>query len=351
MPKVGIVIVNYKNYVNRFLADCRDSLRLQTYPAENFQVYIVDNASSEESRAYIKDEYSEAIIIPREDGNYSAANNAGIKKAQDNGCKYFVIANMDTIFDKDWLAELVAAIDAKPDAGMVQSKILLEGKEKINSLGNVQHYLGFGYTLGYNELSTKQTSTEITEIKGYASGCSFITKDKVLQKIGLYNEEYYMYHDDLEMGWRARLTGYKIYLAPKSILQHKYEFSRSVRMLFYMERNRQIAMLSYYDWRTLILIFPGWLIMEWGMWFYALTKGWLKTKIKATAYFFKSNSWKKIATTRKQAKGLRKISEKKAIENLSGEVLFQEIENPLLKYVANPILNMYWHLIKLVIFW
>ena len=87
MPgKAGVVLVNYKDYVNKFLDECRDSLREQSYT--DFNVYIVDNASSETSREYIENNYPEAIIVPRADGNYAAANNAGMKKAKEDGCEY-----------------------------------------------------------------------------------------------------------------------------------------------------------------------------------------------------------------------------------------------------------------------
>jgi len=118
--KTAIVLVNYKDYVNRFLAECRDSLRSQNYLKDLFAVYIVDNASSSESRKYISEAYPEAIIVPRSDGNYSAANNAGIKKGVEDGCEYFVIANMDTKFHVDWLAELIKALESGDNIGLVQ---------------------------------------------------------------------------------------------------------------------------------------------------------------------------------------------------------------------------------------
>ena len=83
MKKVGIVLVNYKEYANKYLSACRDSLRIQTY--SNFIVYIVDNASSAESLSYLKNLYPEAVILPREDGNYCAANNLGMKQAINDG--------------------------------------------------------------------------------------------------------------------------------------------------------------------------------------------------------------------------------------------------------------------------
>jgi hypothetical protein len=355
MPeKAGVILVNYKDYVNKFLAECRDSLRKQSYP--DFNVYIVDNAGSEASGEYIKNNYPEAIIIPREDGNYAAANNAGMKKAKEDGCHYFVIANMDTRFAPKWLEELVKAMDNLEDAGFVQSKMLLYPQTEeewhhpdINSLGNIMNYLGFGFTGAYRE---KDREVEgYPEIAGYASGCSFITTGTVIDRIGYYDEEYWMYHDDVEMGWRVKLAGYKIYLAPKSVVYHKYEFGRSVRMLYYMERNRYLAILHYYTCPTILLLLPAIVAMDLGMIFYSIPGGWAKTKFKANLYFLKPSTWKKIVRKRKKVKNLRTVKEKDIIKHFEGRVLFQEIENPVLKYIANPLFNIYWKIIKKLVHW
>lgn len=358
MEKVGLVMVNYKDYAKNFLDECRDSLRAQTFPKEITNVYIVDNASSPETVEYLNKTYPEAIVVPREDGNYSAANNAGIKKAKEDGCKYFVIVNMDVKFDEHWLEELVKAIKSDKKIGFVQSMILLYPKNdeewkkpKINSIGNVSHYLGFGFTRGYNEPLANYPDQELQPIKGYSSGCSFITTDEVLEKIGGYDEEYYMYHDDLEMSWRLKLAGYKIMMAPKSIMYHKYEFARSVRMLYYMERNRFLAIFSYYKWLTIVLFLPALAFMELGMWAYAILNGWIMTKIKVKWYFWKPSTWKHIFRVRKEVKILRKVKDKDIIKDFSGKIEFQEIANPLLKHVANPILNFYFKVISKLIFW
>jgi hypothetical protein len=352
--KAGIVLVNYKDYANKFLAECRDSLRKQSYP--DFNVYIVDNASSETSREYIKNNYPEAVIIPRKDGNYAAANNAGMKKAGEDGCQYFVIANMDTCFDRDWLFELVVAMKGLKDAGFVQSKMLLypetkeeSGRPRLNSLGNIMNFLGFGYTSAYKE--SDRDIDGYPEITGYASGCSFITGKEIIDKIGYYDEEYWMYHDDVEMGWRVKLAGYSIYLAPKSRVYHRYEFGRSIRMLYYMERNRYLVMFHYYTCPTLFLLLPAIAAMEAGMMVYSIAGGWAGTKIKVCLYFWKPSTWVKIMQKRRRVKALRVTKEKDIIKYFEGRVLFQEIDNPVLKYVANPAFNIYWNIIKRIIHW
>jgi len=354
MKKVGIVLVNYKEYANKYLSACRDTLRKQTYT--NYVVYIVDNASSSESLEYLTSAYSEAIILPRTDGNYCAANNLGMKQAIIDGCDYLIAANMDTEFEPDWLKELVLALDNNQSAGLAQSLILLYPKDeaerldpKINTSGNLLHFLFFGFTSNYNLKKSNLNLENYSEIKGYASGCSFIIRREVFEEISGYNEDYYMYHDDLDISLKARLAGYKIILATNSILWHKYEFERSVRMLYYMERNRAISFLAFYPLGILIILAPVFLAMSLGMLFFAILGSWFTTKLKVTAYFFKPSSWRLIAKIRQHYKELKKESLSKITNTFVGKIEFQEIDNPILKYLVNPVFSAYWNLVKKII--
>ena len=347
-PKTAIILINYKDYAKRFLSECRDSLRSQSYPSTDFKVYIVDNASSSETLAYLKHEYPEAVILDRQDGNYSAANNLGLRQAFADGFEYGVVANMDTKFDEEWLSELVSAAWQSDEAGAIQSKVLLypnnpaeAAQPKINTLGNAYHFLGFGFTKGYNQEDYDIEGRP--EIKGYASGCSLLIKKEAFEKIGGYDEEYYMYHDDVEVGLKLRLAGYKILLAPQSIVYHKYEFSRSVQMLYYMERNRYLTILAFYPvWLILLLAFPL-AIMELGMLAYSVKNHLIKTRFRIYGYFLNPFNWPSLARRRRQVDRQR-FGE--IARDFASRIEFQEIDNPLLRYIVNPLMFVYWKLIS-----
>ena len=354
MKKVGIVLVNYKDYASKYLDACRNSLRGQTYT--DFTVYIIDNASSDESLKYLKESYSEAVVLPRADGNYCAANNLGMNQAIKDGCDYLVAANMDTEFEPDWLKELVAALDNNVSAGIAQSLILLFPKNKaelqepkINTTGNFLHFLFFGFTNNYNVKKSEVTLDGYPEITGYASGCSFIIRRVTFLAIGGYNEDYYMYHDDLDISLKARLAGYKIVLAPKSVMWHKYEFERSVRMLYYMERNRAISFLAFYPLGILILLSPVFLIMSLGMLVFSIAGGWFLTDLKVFGYFLKPSSWRLVSKIRHHYRVITKGSISKVTDSFVGKIEFQEIDNPILKYLVNPVFDAYWNLVKKII--
>ncbi len=351
MNKVGIVLVNYKDYAQKFLIPCRDSLRTQNYSKENIKIYIIDNASTVESKKFLVDIFPEAEILEREDGNYVAANALGFKEAIEDGCNYLVAVNMDTEMDPNWLQELVLALDSNTNNGIAQSKILLYPKDeeerlspKINSLGNVIHYLGFGFTSYYNEPDREISG--YPEINGYASGCSFIIRSDVYKKIGGYFEEFYMYHDDLELSLKTRLAGYKIILAPKSVIFHKYEFSRSTKMIYYMERNRYLSILTFYPvWLIFLISIPGFL-MDLGMLFFSLINGWFKQEMKIYGYFLNFKNYRQIEIERKKIKQYQKIPFSKIAKDFQGKIIFQEIENPILRLIVNPLLDLYWRIIK-----
>jgi len=357
--KVAVVLINYKDYAKRFLTECRDSLRVQTYPIDRFTVYIVDNAGDVETQKYLAECYPEAKIVPRPDGNYSAGNNAGINAARQDGITLFAIANMDTRFDPDWLAELVKVVLSAPDIGIVQSKLLLypqteeEWKDPlVNSLGNIQHYLGFGYTSGYRQkVSSCANMQEISPIAGYASGCALIVRDEVLKKIGDYNENFYMYHDDVELSWRAKLAGYRIVLAPRSIVYHKYEFNRSMRMYYYMERNRYLVLFNFYRWRTLLLIAPMLFVMEFGVLGFSAFRGGFLTKLRVYWYYLKPTTWLHVWKTRRAVTRFRRVTDSAVLNTMSGRLDFSEVNNWILINVGNPICELYFYLIKKIIVW
>lgn len=362
-------MINYKDYAKKFLEESYGSLKKQTYP---FKLFIVDNASTQESQKFIQQTAPEAKLIINEgekinQGNngYALGNNQAFKAATEQNFDYVVAANMDTAFDKNWLKNLVEAANKYKDAGAVQAKMMMhEDKNKINSTGNRLHFLGFGYCEDYGEcdtnirlprmalrgMHTNNTNDVVKEIN-YASGCSVLYKLEVLKQIGMYDESYFMYHEDTDLSWRIWQAGYKVILAPKAIMYHKYEFNRSIMQFYYMERNRFLTMATNYKWGTLILITPACLLMELGLFLYSIKNKLWKTKLKVYWYFINPLHWLKIYKNRIIKQHSRRVGDRQIVKEFSGKLEFQEIDNPVLKYIANPFFNLYWMIIKQFIWW
>ncbi len=308
--------------------------------------------------------------------------------AQQFNPDYLVLLNQDTAVDSQWLKELVKAGEGDPKIGIAQSLLLLhpspqssptrsaavylpqeksggqapalqDGKNDsenmilINSLGNAIHFLGFGYCLGYRKPATSYILHPASSSPDIpcASGAAMLVRNALYQKIGLFDDSFFMYHEDLDLCWRARLYGWRIVLAPKSRVYHKYEFSRSIKKYYFMERNRFITIFKNYHLITLIILSPFLLLMELGLLFQAFRMGWWREKLRVYGYFFNKKKWRDILKKRREIQGTRVISDCEAVRLFTGRIWYQEIHSPLLACVANPFFGSMWWMLKKIIWW
>lgn len=345
--KVLIVILVYNGA--DYIRDCLSSLAKITYPKDQFEILVIDNASTDNSAEYVKNNWTEIkLIVNHKNVGFAAGNNIGMQYAIDKDFDYVYLLNQDTVVEPNFLEKVVEVGESDKNIGAVQSKLLLyQDKSKINSIGNQIHYLGFAFAGGHQTPDQEMKDQEIT----YPSGASTLFRVKVLKEVGLFNPEFFMYHEDADLGWRLWLADYKVFLAPKSVVYHKYEFSRSIKKYYYMERNRYLVILQNYKLATLLLIAPACLAMDIAMFFYSFINGWWKEEFRVYNYFFNPKNWIKLLNTRKEVQKNRKIKDKMIVKRFVGQIDFQDIQNPLLKYVANPIFNLYWQIIRKLIWW
>jgi len=348
MKNVALIIVNFNGL--EYLADCLTSLANLDYAKENYKIFLVDNASTDNSVNFVRANFPQVeIIVNKENLGFAEGNNIGMEKTLAENFDYICLLNQDTISDSGFLKELVKTAEADEKIAAVQPRIMLyPEKEKVNSLGNSIHYLGFGYSSGgYQQFNGNLEPKEIA----YASGAAVLIKKEALEKVGLFDPDFFMYHEDLDLGWRLRLAGYKILVVPTAVVYHKYQFSKSIKKYYFMERNRLICLLENYKIGTLILIFPAWLIMEIGLLLFSLKSGFWQEKLRVYGFFLKADTWRKIARERRAKRAIRAKKDKDVINLFTGKIEFQEIDNFILKKIANPAFNLYWRVVKFLIFW
>ncbi|OGY94689.1 MAG: hypothetical protein A2406_02600 [Candidatus Komeilibacteria bacterium RIFOXYC1_FULL_37_11] len=345
--KIFIIILSYNG--RQYFDELFPNLLGEKYQDLDVQILVIDNNSTDGSADYINRNYPEAKVIrQKENIGFAGANNLGYQYAKENQADYIYLLNQDTVVTSGFLRPLYD-FAKKNKFGSLQSKLLLwPDKNKINTIGNAIHFLGFGYGQGASQIDNQPL--EIVKIN-YASGAGVFISMHALDDLGyLFDETMFMYLEDLDLGWSLNMLGYDNYLIPNSVVYHKYEFKRSMKLFYWFERNRLWVMLKNYKIGSLLLIFPAWLIMELGQLGFTVTNGRFWSKIKAYGFLFSPEQMKILMKKRKYIQSKRQRNDRQVVGKFTGMILFQPLDLRLLK-VANVFFFIYWRLVKLFIFW
>ena len=159
-----------------------------------------------------------------------------------------------------------------------------------------------------------------------------------------------MYHEDLELGLRLKFAGYKNVLCTESITEHDYSFSRNPKKFEWMELYRHVVMLSYPRWRTLAVLMPILLIVDFGGWFLSLRGGWFGAKMRAEFALTSPKNLKLILRMRRRAQRLRVIKDRDWLTLVTGRIEDQEQSSPLVEY-GNAVIDRMWRVIRKIIVW
>jgi GT2 family glycosyltransferase len=345
--KVAVIIVTYNS--TRFLEDCFGSLSSMTKEGLEAQVIVIDNGSTDGSAEKAAAWRFAMVTKSTENLGFAGGNNRIIRHALDAGADYVYLLNHDTEVTPGFLVEAVETAEADERIGSVQSLILLSpDKERINSTGNAIHFLGFGYCNDYRRTASSWPRPANPEI-AYASGAGVLYRASALKEVGLLDEELFMYHEDLDLGWRLRLAGYRNVLAPASVIYHKYEFSRSITKYFWMERNRYVVLFKNARLWTLILLAPFLLVSELALFAISLVRGWWREKLKVYKYFFTARAWKHVGRERAAVKKLRKVGDREIVRLFTSTIGYQEVASPFVTYVANPLMALTWAVLRFLV--
>lgn len=249
MPCVSVIIVNYNG--SHLLKECLDSLRKQTYT--DFETIVVDNASTDGSVDLVKNHYPEVHVLVNEINlGYGEGNNMGIMYSKG---KYVVLLNNDTKVHSRWLEELIKVAEQDTTIGMCASKILnYDNPEIIDNTGLLMYPDGLARGRGRLEKDRGQYDT--LEEVFIPSGCAALYRKEMLEEIGLFDEDFFLYLDDVDIGLRARLAGWKCIYVPEAIVYHRYSATTepySLLKAYLVERNRIWIVIKYFPLRMLLM--------------------------------------------------------------------------------------------------
>lgn len=293
--------------------------------------------------------------LPQEKNlGFAGGNNAGTKQALAYGCDFVFYHNNDGFVALHAFEPLVQAMEDDPSIGVAQSLILLHpDTELINSTGNLYHYLGFGYTANYRQKVTDVSLPPVKNIS-YASGAALMVRASCIRQHGMWDHDFFLYHEDLEWSFRLRMAGYRIVLVRDSLFYHKYQFSRSIEKFYWMERNRYAILLMFFKWRTLLLLLPMLLVLECGLWLFAWRGGWFDKNKAVYQYWWKKEHRALWLKKRHHIQSLRVLTDRALLRHSVPSIQFQEREmrNPLLIYIGNPLMSVYyWIVVRCLIWW
>ena len=266
--KIFIVILNW-NRVKDTIECLRSCEKLKRGKAK-LSLVLVDNASTDESQKKLKKlkfgngEY--VYIQNKENLGYAGGNNVGIRYALNNKADYVIVLNNDTIVDKNLIYEFLKTARGYPKAGILTPKIYFakgfefhDDRYKKNELGKVLWYAGgkidwdnvYGMNRGVDEVDKGQFDKE--EEVDFATGTCMFMRSKALKQIGVFDEKYFMYLEDVDLCVRMRRVGWKVLYSPKGKLWHKVAQSSRIGSDlndYYIHRNRLLFGMRYASVRT-----------------------------------------------------------------------------------------------------
>lgn len=239
------------------------SLSQLLYPKDRFEVIVVDNNSRDKSREVIENYIDSRRSVPttnhyplttlylNKNLGFAGGNNEGIKKAKG---KYVVLLNNDCIVDKEWLTELVKVAEKDEKIFAVGSKVYLQQTNKIQNAGIAMFEDGYGRDVGAVVKNHTQDYAEDIgqynrEKETYAAcAVAALYRKSILDQIGLLDDIFFMYYEDVELSERARMHGYKIMYAPLAVVHHDHAASSGEFSSFFIYQSELGRLLHMFFW-------------------------------------------------------------------------------------------------------
>ncbi len=305
-PKASIIVLNWNG--KHYLKDCLSSIA--EIPREpSFECIMVDNGSTDGSVEYVEKNFKWVRVVRSgENLGYAGGNNLGAREAKG---EFLIFLNYDTRVEKNWLSGLLDAFKENRIAA-VQSKVLFDNdSSKINTFGTDTHVTGL--TVCKHIFKEDKGLEKTEEVSGF-SGSSVMIPKRLFFELGGFDDDFFLYLEDTDFGWRATLAGHRILATPKSIIYHKYKLKMNPKIFMYNERNRQVMILKNYSAKSLALLFPSLFLMEIFTHAYALYLGPSFLLAKLSGDFWVLGTLPRISEKRSIAQKLRKISDKKILE-------------------------------------
>lgn len=254
-PLVWVLLVNW-NGKNDTLA-CLASLRKVTY--RPLHILVIDNASTDGSVEAVRAQFPEVKVLANaRNERFARANNQGLQMALQAGAEFVLLLNNDTEVAPDFLAQLVQAMHAHHEAGMVAPKIYYHHDPNLIWFagGKVNLWTGRVWHRGLRQFDSPERFTQTAAVD-YLTGCAILIKRSCLEKIGGLDENYFMYAEDADWCWRAQRAGFVCLYHPAAKIWHKVGASAVGEFKIYHKVRGNFLFFKryakWYHWPTIVL--------------------------------------------------------------------------------------------------
>ncbi len=328
---VSVVTVAYRTGPS--LTRCLDSLA-----GEADEIIVIDNGGGGPEIDEARSRDGVRVLDSEENLGFGGANNVAASVAAGDVLAFL---NPDTVVAPGAIAQLARTLE-DPAVGIVMARLrLLDDPEKLNSSGVQVHVTGIGWAGGFGE--PVATAGRLDDVPA-PSGTAMAMRAETFRELGGFAEELFMYLEDLELGWRARLAGYRVVLDPAADVFHDYEYERNPRKSYFLERNRLLFVLSSYSMRQLLLLSPLLLATELGMVAIAARERWLGDKLAGWGWLVRHPGL--VARRRLKTQRLRSVRDRDLAAFMTPTFSPGMVPVPALLRAANPVVGGYWKLVR-----
>jgi GT2 family glycosyltransferase len=329
----SVVIVAYNS--GPVLLRCLRSLRED---GEEHEVIVVNNGERGPEIEEAAELPGVQLLDPGENLGYAAGSSFGAEHATR---ETLVFLNPDTSVAPGALSALERALEDESVAIAMGRLRLFDRAELLNSAGCAIHITGLAWSDGYGEPADSiAAQREIT----YANGSALAIRTELFRRLGGFTPELFIYHEDLELGWRARMQGYRIVLEPAADVFHEYDYARNVRKNYFMERNRLIFVSTAYSTRLLLVLAPVLAAAELGLLVVAWREGWLRDKLGGWSWCARNADW--LRAHRRKLQQARTVPDRELARHLTPVIDPKMVSVPTAVARSNPLVASYWSVVR-----
>lgn len=329
-PDISVVVVAYDS--GGALLRCLASIDHEEEGV--LEVIIVNNGLWGDELKIAAQSRRVRLVSPGRNIGFAAGCNLGAAHARG---ETLVFLNPDTIAATGAIRRLAETLEDDSVAIAMARLRLLYEPELLNSSGTVVHISGLGWAGGFAE--DAESAGQPTDVAA-PSGAAMAIRASAFRRLGGFRPEFFMYHEDQELGWRVQMIGKRVVMNPNADVYHDYEFDRHPRKRYFLERNRLAFLSLTFSLRTLVVLAPVLLATELGMCALAARQGWLRDKLRGSLWC--ARNVRRLLRLRRENQALRTVRDRELVRVLTPVLAPAAMTLPAVVRLVNPMLAAYW---------